>query len=53
MEPRGSQDHKDWMGQMDVQEYQDQKVFWDQKETLGLWGPKGTRVHWETPAPED
>lgn len=52
-EPWGNQDHKDWTGQMDVQEYQDRRVFWDRKETRGLWGPKGTWVHWETPAPED
>lgn len=46
-------DHQVSKGQTDVQVLQDRKVFWERKETLGLWGQKVTGARLGRLVPED
>lgn len=50
---REMQENQVSMGETDLEDLLEQKVFWDRKETLGLWGQKVTGAHLGRLVPED
>lgn len=49
----GIWDHQVSREQTDLQDLEGRKVFWDRKETLGLWGQKVTGAPSVRLVPED